>query len=81
MLYRPLGAGSVDDFRLGFDRRVRLEFHGSEFSSDGGLYLFQEMEETLAGRSLRDARTDKNGVHNFIGLLGQSTFGAARWIS
>ena len=76
----PTGAGSESDFRLGFDSRVRLEFHGSKISSDGGLLLFRELDETLglhdlAGRSLRDTRTGKNGVHNFVGLLRQSTFG------
>ena len=76
----PMGAGSEGDFRLGFDPRVRLEFHGSKISSDGGLLVFRELDETLglrdlAGRSLRDTRTGKNGVHNVVGLLRQSTFG------
>ena len=80
MLDHPTGAGSEGDFRLGFDPRVRLEFHGSKISSDGGLLLFRELDETLglhdlAGRSLRDTRTGKNGIHNFGGLLRRSTFG------
>ena len=80
MLDHPMGAGSEGGFRLGFDARVRLEFHDSKISSDGGLLLFRELDETLglhdmAGRSLRDTRTGKNGVHNFVGLLRQSTFG------
>ena len=28
-----MGAGSENDFRLDFDARVRLEFHGSKISS------------------------------------------------
>ncbi len=80
MLDHPLGAGSEGGFRLGFDARVRLEFHGSKISSDGGLLLFRELDETLglhdmAGCLLQDTRTGKNGVHNFVGLLRQSTFG------
>ena len=80
MLDHTTGAGSEGVLRVDFDPRVRLEFHGSKISSDGGLLLFRELDETLrlhelAGRSLRDTRTGKNRVHNFIGLLRQSTFG------
>ena len=80
MLDHPMGVGSEGGFRLGFDARVRLEFHSSKISSDGGLLLFRELDETLglhdmAGCSLQDTRTGKNGVHNFVGLLRQATFG------
>ena len=80
MLDHPTGAGSEGDFRVAFDPRVRLGFHGSKISSDGGLLLFYGLDETLglhdlAVRSLRDTRRGKNGVHNFVGLLCQSTSG------
>ena len=65
------------DLRLGFDRRVRLEFHGSKISSDGGLLLlllllFRELDEMLglhdiAGKFLRDTRTGRNRLHSLIG--------------
>ena len=75
-----MGASSGRGFWLDFDPRVRLEFHGSKISSDGGLFLFRELDETLglhdlAGHSLRDTRTGKNGVHSLVGLMRQSTFG------
>jgi len=43
----PEGAGETGDIRLGFDRRVRLELHGSKISSNGGLLLFRELDEVL----------------------------------
>ena len=76
----PTGAGSESDFRLDFDPRVRLEFHGSKISSDGGLLLYRELDEALGlfdktVRFLRDTRKGKNGVHTLMGLLRQSVFG------
>ena len=35
----PEGARETGDGRLGFDRRVRLEFRGTQLSSDGGLLV------------------------------------------
>lgn len=74
------GAGSDGDFRLDFDPRVRLEFHGSKISSDGGLLLYRELDEALGlfdqtVRFLRDTRKGKNGIHTLMGLLRQSVFG------
>ena len=76
----PKGASETDGARLSFDRRVRLEFHGSKISSDGGLLLFRELDEVLglhdiAGGFLRDTRTGHNRLHSLVGLLRQSVFG------
>ena len=66
----PKGAGETGNVRLGFDRRVRLEFHGSKISSDGGLLLFRELDEVLglhdiAGGVLSDTRTGHNRLHSW----------------
>ena len=76
----PKGAIKTGDVRLGFDRRVQLEFHGSKISSDGGLLLYRELDEVLglhdlAGGVLRDTRTGRNRLHSLVGLLRQSVFG------
>ena len=76
----PEGAGKSGGVRLGFDRRVRLEFHGSRISSDGGLLLYRELDEVLslhdmAGGLLKDVRKGRNCVHTLVGLLRQSVFG------
>ena len=75
----PPGAGSRGDLRLDFDRRVRLEFRGSQISSDGGLLVMRELDDALgrsdlASAALRDSRRGKNAVHRLDGLFRQSVF-------
>ena len=79
-VWRSAHAVKTGDVRLDFDRRVRLEFHGSKISSNGGLLLFRELDEVLglhdiAGGLLRDTRTGHNRLHSLVGLLRQSVFG------
>ena len=76
----PVDADKPVDVRLGCDRRVRLEFHGSKISSDSGLLLYRELDEELclhelAGSVLQDTRTGHNSLHFLVGLLRQSVFG------
>ena len=63
-----------------FDRRLKLEFHGSQVTSDAGLLAYRELDDalgltTLAGGMLADGRTGKNGWHGIVGLLRQSVYG------
>ena len=76
----PKGARETGDGRLGFDRRVRLEFRGAQISSDGGLLVMRELDDALglsglASVALRDTRRGKNTVHRLDGLFRQSVFG------
>jgi Transposase DDE domain group 1 len=75
-------AGKPTDgaLRLDFDRRLMLQFRGSVITSDGGLLVYPELDDTLGltdtgADTLADARTGKNGRHVLVGLLGQSIFG------
>jgi hypothetical protein len=34
-----MGAAKTEGFKLSFDRRLTLEFHGSNISSDAGLFV------------------------------------------
>jgi hypothetical protein len=76
----PEGAGSQRADRVNFDPRVRLEFRGTQLSSDGGLLVMRELDDALglsqlAWGALRDIRTGKNTVHRLDGLFRQSVYG------
>ena len=76
----PEGETKRGGLRVDFDRRLKLEFHGSKITSDAGLIAYRELDDALgltqvAGDRLIDPRTGKNGQHGMTGLFRQSTFG------
>ena len=76
----PEGAGYQRADRVDFDPRVRLEFCGTQLSSDGGLLVMRELDDALglsrlASAALFDTRMGKNTVHRLDGLFRQSVFG------
>ena len=76
----PTGEAKPVPLRVGFDRRLRLEFHGSQISSDGGLLPYRELDEVLglsrlAGETLSEVRRGRNTRHLLTGLLRQSVYG------
>jgi hypothetical protein len=75
-----MGESETGVLRPDFDRRLKLEFHGSKVTSDGGFIAFRELDDALgltdvAGGRLVDPRTGRNGQHGMAGLFRQSTFG------
>jgi hypothetical protein len=76
----PTGETKAEALRLDFDRRLRLQFHGSVITCDGGLLAYRELDDVLAlttsgGERLAETRTGKNRRHLLVGLLRQSVFG------
>ena len=76
----PEGESDRSPLRPCFDRRLKLEFHGSRVTSDAGLLAYRELDDALgltvlASDVLADSRTGKNGWHGVVGLLRQSVSG------
>ncbi len=76
----PMGEAKLEPLRVDFDRRLKLEFHGSDISSDGGLFPYRELDHALeltelGGEVLSETRRGKNTRHLLVGLLRQSVFG------
>jgi hypothetical protein len=80
VMRNPEGEANTLPLRVDFDRRLKLEFHGSRITSDAGLLAYRELDgvlglTSLAGSMLADSRTGKNGWHGLVGLLRQSVYG------
>src|SRR5436189_1646426 len=76
----PAGESKDEVLKLDFDRRLMVQFRGCVVTSDAGLLAYRELDDALglsavAGETLADARTGKNGHHALVGLLRQSVFG------
>jgi len=76
----PTGEADDASLRVDFDRRLKLEFHGTHITSDAGLLAYRELDDALgltdiAGAALSECRRGKNAQHMLIGLFRQSVFG------
>src|SRR5512135_1954956 len=74
-----MGDCQTEPLRPQFDRRLRLEFHGANVTSDAGLLAYRELDDALqltdtAADVLHDTRTGQNTRHSFAALLRQSLF-------
>jgi len=76
----PAGESRQSPLRVDFDRRLKLEFHGSKITSDAGLLAYRELDDALglsevAEAVFHDSRSGRNGWHGMAGQFRQSVFG------
>jgi hypothetical protein len=74
------GEAKAPPLRVAFDRRFKLEFHGTRITSDGGLLAYRELDDALdlttTGMSaLAEGRRGTNIRHRLLGLLRQAIHG------
>jgi hypothetical protein len=75
----PMGEARTDALRLDFDRRLRLEFHGTKVTSDAGLLAYRELDEalgltTMLSLDFHDNRSGRNTQHGISALIRQSIY-------
>ena len=65
--------------KVGFDGRIKLEFHGAKVTSDGGLLAYRDLDDALrlfdsVSAVFSDIRTGRNIQHTMPTLLPQSIY-------
>lgn len=65
--------------KVGFDRSIKLEFHGARVTSDGGFLVYRDREDVSGlfdsfSTVFSDSRTDRNVQHDITNLLRQSIY-------
>ncbi len=74
-----MGEACKDALRVGFDRAIRLEFHGAKISTDAGLMVHRDLDDAAqltesAAAELFDFRSGNHIRHRMAALLRQSIY-------
>ena len=74
------GEAKEPPLRVAFDRRLKLEFHGTTITSDAGLLAYRELDDAfgltaMGASALGEGRRGRNIRHHLSGLLRQAVYG------
>ena len=74
-----MGQPEGEGLKVGFDSSFRLDFHGSNVTSDAGLIPYRKLEGVLrlfdlVSKDFSDRRTGRNVQHGIENLLRQSVY-------
>jgi hypothetical protein len=74
-----MGDCQNEDLRVSFDSRLKLNFLGSQVTTDAGLLAYRELDEALgltkrSAERLQDSRLGENKQHGLLSLLRQSIY-------
>ncbi len=58
----PMGGAKLEALRVDLDRRLKLEFHGGDVSSDGGLLPYRELDHALELTELAERFCRRRGA-------------------
>ena len=75
-----MGEAKKRAFRVRFDSKLKLEFHGAKVTSDAGLLAYRELDDVfglteIGAAHLFDPRRGRNTQHSNTALARQSIFG------
>ena len=74
----PTGEAKLEPLRVNFDRRLKLEFHGSRVTSDAGLVPYRDLDDALGLTELGGAVLSETRFGVNSGIMTVGNVGAER---
>lgn len=64
-----MGRVRPDGLSLGFDRAIKLVFHGAKVSSDTGSFPYRDLDEAIKPTSVADSRPARSSTYSQTRLV------------